>query len=55
MIDVMQKMNFSEPRKVMSLQVNNTGQNNISTFMNEKYFCQGCDWFLLVLSKKMEE
>ena len=32
----------------MSLQVNNPAQNNnISTFMNEKHFCQGCDWFLV--------
>ena len=28
--------------------MNNPAQNNdISTFMNEKYFCQGCDWFLV--------
>ena len=52
----MQKM-FWKLQKVISLQVNNPGQNNISIFMNEKHFFQGCDWFLLdnVLSKKMEE
>ena len=41
----------------MSLHVNNPGQNkDISTFMNEKQFCQGCDGFYLnVLYKKTEE
>ena len=38
---------------VMSLQVNNPGQNSdISTFMNEKCFCQGCDWFLVCCPRR---
>ena len=37
----------------MSLQVNSTAQNNdISTFMNGKHFCQGCDWFLVCYPRR---
>ena len=46
MIDVMQKTKFLKLQKVMSLHVNNLGQNNdikFSTFMNEKHLFQGCD------------
>ena len=32
--------------------MSNPGQNNdILTFMNEKHFCQGCDWFLCVIQE----
>ena len=48
MIDVTQKTRL---RKVM--QVNNQGQNNdISTFLNEKHFCRGCDWFSLCYQRR---
>ena len=37
----------------MSLQENNLGQNNdISSFMNEKHFCQGSDWFLVCYPRR---
>ena len=33
--------------------MNNPAQNNdISTFMNEKHFCQGCDWFLVCVPRR---
>ena len=34
----------------------NPGKNNdISTFMNEKAFCQGCDWFLVCYPRSEED
>ena len=33
--------------------MNNPAQNNdISTFMNETPFCQGCDWFLVCYPRR---
>ena len=33
--------------------MNSPGHNNdISTFMNEKPFCQGCDWFLVCYPRR---
>ena len=35
--------------------MNSLGQNNnISTFMNEKHFCQGCDWFLMCYPRRQK-
>ena len=38
---------------IISFQVNNQAQNNnISTFINEKHFCQGCDWFIVCYPRR---
>ena len=53
MNDVTAKTKLRKLRTVMSLQVNSPAQNNdISTFMNEKHFCQGCDWFLVCYPRR---